>query len=1328
MPLNRLLPARTLAPCLASALVAGLLLGAAAPAAQAVRLKHRTLDPVPGSLLWDSPSPSFRGSGSHVLVQVRGPLTGNDRETARAAGLDLLQPLGEGLWIAAAKGRPDPKALPVDLLWSSPILPLDKRGPGVASGHYGGHSLLEDGRRVLQVVFHRDVDLEEAGRWLRGLGLETGSVIRTTHTWLCAADEAETALLLDTDEVLWVQETTPPLQSTNNGSRTRTHADIVQAPPYNLRGEGVTVTVYDGGLVDTGHAAFGGRAVVGASESGSVADHPTHVAGSVGCNHATYYGMAPACDIVSYEYEACDPNCLYDSPSDIEADHGEAIALYDTDVITVSLGANIYANGYPCDWQGDYENTSALIDGIVDGTLGREVIMTWAAGNERSSGSCGLTYESMSVPSGAKNPIIVGATVKNTSDTMTGFSSWGPTDDGRVKPDVCAPGENINSTLPGGGTGSMSGTSMATPITAGCVAQLVQAWRTYVPGADHLSPALAKTLLVQTADDRGPTGPDYQYGYGRINVEEAVDVLRFGQYLEDRVSQGVVREYSLAVAPGTSRLQVSLGWTDWPGAYLDVAELVDNLDLELVSPGQVSHDPWVLNPASPASAATTGTDALNNVEQVTVLNPEAGTWILRVTGTSIALDEQDFALAADGVLQAGNTGVIAGMVVSDDDGQPVPALVRALDLPAATLAGEDGVYALRLPLGRSVELECVHMDFLPAQAQVTAGPDTVWVDFSLEARPLASLQLAVLSGDTPLPHASVTVSNEFGSYGTHAVDTNGELALDLPGGASYDILVACSRDDSLYTELALPQEGAAYVLQLAGQSFLASEPDANGYQMVDQLDLHPLAPAWQWIEIDPAHGGSGTIMDFNADDQTLVLDLPFTFVHYGLSYTQLSVCGNGWVSMGATTEVEWRGDNGVPDAVGPPAIIAPFWEDLSPQQAASGNICWQYQPAEGRFVVQFDAIRQFNPATAFETFQVVLLDPAVHPTSTGNGQILIQYGELTDITEIAVGIENEAEDQGLLVYNNGEYHPNAPAIAEGTAILFTSVPSAGTARGQVVLFPADADLLAQVRVAVPGDTTGVDAQGNWLLDDLMPGQRPFRLIGPAGVETLVRVGVVPVADTLDIGSVTLWQLGAPENSQVVSVDGAEVSLAWQAPDWLGGLEGGNALGKDARVDEFHSWRVYRRDTGAGGQEFVRVGNNIADTTYTETLTLPGLYHYYITANYDGGESLPGEQLEVEATFTDVSRRPLPAEFYLSEAWPNPFNSSTGIRFGLPRPSQVRVAVYNLLGQQVQVLHDGPLGAGHHELHWDGSRFASGAYLIEYRDERGPQIRRLLQVK
>lgn len=1328
MPLTCSFPARALSRRLARTLVAALLLGLAASPALALRLKHRTLDPAPGSLVFTSPSPSFRGAGSHLLVKVKGPLATADREACRRQGLDLLQPLGEGVWIAGVKGQPAPGSLPVDLDWATPIEPADKRGPGVASGRYASYSLMDDGRRVLQVVFHRDVDLERAGEWLRSLGLPTGSVIRTTHTWLCAADEAETALLLDTDEVLWVQETTPPLQSTNNGSRTRTHADIVQAPPYNFRGEGTTVTVYDGGLVETGHAAFGGRAVVGASESGSVADHPTHVAGSVGCNHATYFGMAPACDIVSYEYEACDPNCLYDSPSDIEADHAEAIGLYDTDVITVSLGANIYSNGYPCDWQGDYENTSALIDGIVDGALGRPVIMTWAAGNERSGGSCGLTYESMSVPSGAKNPIIVGATVKNTSDTMTGFSSWGPTDDGRVKPDICAPGENIVSTVPGGGTGTMSGTSMATPITAGCVAQLVQAWRAYVPGADYLSPALAKTLLVQTADDRGNTGPDYQYGYGRINVEEAVDAVRFGQYLEDRVSQGVVREYTVTVAPGTSRLQVSLGWTDWPGAYLDVAELVDNLDLELVSPTQVGHDPWVLNPASPGTAATTGTDALNNVEQVTVLNPESGTWTLRVTGTSIALDEQDFALAADVTLQEGNTGVIAGTVMSDGDPVPVSAIVRAMDLPAGTVADADGFYALRLPLGRPVTIQCAHQDYLPVEAQVIAATDTIWVDFTLAPRPLAVLSLGVHNGGTPIPQATVTLSNEFGSYGTHSLDDQGQVSLDLPGGTVYNVLVACSRDDSLYTGLALPQEGAAYDLQLQGLSFLASDVDASGYLMVDQLDLHPLAPAWEWIEIDPANGGTGTILDFTGDDQTFVVDLPFTFTHYGQDYTQLSICGNGWVSMGATTEVEWRGDNGVPDAVGPPAIIAPFWEDLSPQQAASGNICWQYLSVDGLFVVQFSSIRQFAPVTAFETFQVVLMDPAVYPTNTGNGQILFQYGELTDISEIAVGIENEAEDQGLLVFNNGEYHPNAPAIAQGTAILFTSVPSAGAARGQVVLFPEDADLLAQVRVAVPGDTTGVDTQGNWLLDDLMPGQRPFRLIGPAGVETLVRVGTVPVADTLDIGSVTLWQLGSPENSQVVAVDGPQVTLAWQAPAWQTDTDGGSVTGKDARVDEFHSWRVYRRDTGAGGQTFVRVGNNIADTTFTETLALPGQYHYHITGNYDGGESLPGDELEVVAEFTDLDPRPLPAEFYLSEAWPNPFNSSTGIRFGLPQPSQVRVAVYNLLGQQVQVLHDGPLGAGHHQLHWDASRFASGAYLIEYRDERGPQVRRLLQVK
>ncbi|MCB9474114.1 MAG: S8 family peptidase [Candidatus Delongbacteria bacterium] len=1320
-------PPSRFARALCLALLAGLL---AAPAG-AVQLKHRTLNPPSGSLVWQGAAQSFRGTGSHVLVRVKGALDSAMRDQARSQGLNLLQPLGNGLWIAVASGSPDPHSLNLNLDWASPIDAIDKKGPGVRDGQYGPWSQLEDGRRVCNVIFHRDVDTQQAGRWLRGLGIPVGAHVNTSHGWTVGLDDAELQLLLNTDEVLWIQETSPPLEDTNNGARTRTHADVVQAAPYSFRGEDVTVTVYDGGLVDVAHSAFEGRAIIGTSESGSVADHPTHVAGSVGCNHSTYWGMAPACDIVSYEYESCTPNCLYDSPSDIEADHGEAINVHGTDIITVSLGANIYSNGYPCNWQGDYETVSALIDEIVDGSLGRSVIMTWAAGNERGGGPCGSSFSTMSVPSGAKNPIVVGATVKNTSDSMTSFSSWGPTDDGRVKPDVCAPGESINSTFPGNGTGNMSGTSMATPITAGCTAQLVQAWRAYVPGSERLSPALAKTLLVQTADDRGNTGPDYMYGYGRINVEQAVDALRLGHWLEDRVGQDEVREYSVTVAPTDSRLQVSLSWTDWPGAYLDLSELVDDLDLELVSPSQQLHAPWVLNPASPASAATTGTDALNTVEQVTVNTPEAGIWTIRVTGSSIALDQQDFAIVADLPLQADNTGVIAGMVSDSETSQGLEALVRAQELPGAVMSTVDGSYALRLPVGRNVTLECLHASYLTATQAVLVGADTTWVDFSLEARPSATLSLSMLNGASPLPGAAISISNELGQYGDFVCDEQGQLDVVLPAGTSYDVLATYSRDDSLYTDLSLEMGGSAHALQLEGLSFLPSDVDNSGYQMVDNLDIHPGAPDWAWIEIDPDLGGTGTVLDFSGDDQTQTITLPFTFTHYGVDYTTLSICGNGWVSMGTTTDNDWSGDPGFPDPDGPPAIIAPFWEDLSPQRPTSGNICWQYLADSGELVVQFTAIEQFTPTTAHETFQVILRDPSVWPTASGNGQILFQYGELDDITEIAVGIENEAEDAGLQVYNNGEFHPNAPAIAQGTAILFTSIASEGVAAGQVTLFPEDAELLAQTRVASLGDTISVNPDGSWMMDGLLPGQRPIWILGPAGVESVIRVGTVPVADTLWVPEVTLWQLGAPVNTQLVDLDGPLVTLAWQQPEWFLPPEvNGNAISKgpEHSVDDFLSWRVYRKNVSAGEPSFSLAASNLADTTWTQTLTLPGVYEYRVAGWYAGGESQPGDTITVEADFTGLDAVVLPLEFYLGEPYPNPFNSSTRIAFGLPVASHVRLAVYNLLGQEVELLLDGELGAGHHQVSWDGTRFASGTYLLGYRDDSGSHVRRLLQIK
>jgi hypothetical protein len=204
--------------------------------------------------------------------------------------------------------------------------------------------------------------------------------------------------------------------------------------------------------------------------------------------------------------------------------------------------------------------------------------------------------------------------------------------------------------------------------------------------------------------------------------------------------------------------------------------------------------------------------------------------------------------------------------------------------------------------------------------------------------------------------------------------------------------------------------------------------------------------AYSWTEISPERGGPGTALAFTVDDQTLAVGLPFAFRYYGTDHTTLSVCGNGWLALGSTSSTEWRGQ-AIPNAAAPNAVLAALWEDLSPQQAASGDISTWHDAAGGRFIVEFQTIRQYTPATAFETFQVILLDPAVHPTATGDGAVIMQWEQVGESDNATVGIENPAGSGGLQYFygrGNGLNTPGGTMPATnvapqaGLAVLFTT--------------------------------------------------------------------------------------------------------------------------------------------------------------------------------------------------------------------------------------------------------------------------------------------------
>jgi hypothetical protein len=242
---------------------------------------------------------------------------------------------------------------------------------------------------------------------------------------------------------------------------------------------------------------------------------------------------------------------------------------------------------------------------------------------------------------------------------------------------------------------------------------------------------------------------------------------------------------------------------------------------------------------------------------------------------------------------------------------------------------------------------------------------------------------------------------------------------------------------------------AIYTLQIGTvESTDPTGPDNYGYYAYDNSDVaYAEAPEYEWHLVDPEDGGEGTVISL-PDDQTEVIDLPFTFQYYGQAKNQISVCSNGWLAFEATDVDDFTNWN-IPAALGPYAMVAPYWDDLIgiPFDDGSGmhyhiRVGYDYFPAEGKFVIQWNgAVNRHNDSSP-ETFEVVLYDPDMHPTNTGDGIIQFNYQAVDNPDEngnyTTVGIENHTQTDGLAYSYSDFYAESAAPLADGLAIRFTT--------------------------------------------------------------------------------------------------------------------------------------------------------------------------------------------------------------------------------------------------------------------------------------------------
>lgn len=230
----------------------------------------------------------------------------------------------------------------------------------------------------------------------------------------------------------------------------------------------------------------------------------------------------------------------------------------------------------------------------------------------------------------SKNSLVVGSV--DTLDNVPAFVSRGPTYDGRLKPEVVAY--------------SVVGSSNSAALVSGVATLLQQQYRE--DNSSDMPSALVKTILINSAEDVGTEGPDFLTGYGNVNAWKSLQMLQGMQYFNGLVTDGNTASFVLAGIPADAvNLKVTLVWTD-PAANVDDFEaLVNDLDLRLVSGGASTTLPWVLDTNADAEdlakPATRGVDDLNNVEQVTIVNPETS-YTIEVEGRMV-IGSQDFYIA-----------------------------------------------------------------------------------------------------------------------------------------------------------------------------------------------------------------------------------------------------------------------------------------------------------------------------------------------------------------------------------------------------------------------------------------------------------------------------------------------------------------------------------------------------------------------------------------------------------------------------------------------------------------------------------------------------------
>lgn len=780
-----------------------------------------------------------------VLIQFTDSLRPEWRAQLEALGVELLRYVPDDTFVADLNGVAPAQIRALDFVgWVGAYQASHKMHRSLANS--GKNSLAKTaaddtiGVSVLLSPRAKPADAKETrNRFSR---LEQDSRLRSGTVLRGQIKRAQLQALAASRAVLWI-EPAPQIKLFDEvASRIvagdgPVHQTQMQSLGYN--GAGVTVAVADSGL-DSGdtnsmHPDIQGRvrALFYYGAPGQLEDaadehsHGTHCAGIVAGNGTTgetdengfLYGLgvAPGASLIAQRI--FDGVGGYAAPPSFETLTRDA----------KRAGADVGSNSWGDDTQGRYDISAMEFDELVRDAdalaLGDQPYIL-----EFSAGNAGPGYNTVGSPAVAKNVIATGASQNDRfnlpidefsiyadgRDAMADFSSRGPCADGRIKPDVVAPGtwiaslrsiyaDDNNAWWPiSENYMYQGGTSQAGPHVSGAAAIFVQYWRATHAGATP-SPALVKAALINSAtdmDDGFTTDavPNGDEGWGRVDLPALIGSSRNYDFTDQTtlLTNNGVFEKRILIGSSNEPLKITLGYTDEPGLPAALIALVNDLDLEVVSPdGHVFRGNRFADGESVPDA--TLPDTINNVEGIYLSSPAPGEYLVRVRGTRVVADvspttpavQQDFALVISGTFGTPGVGIVTfdrhvyrapdtiNLTLADYDlaGQPTAnVLVRSGAEPAGelrTLTARDstGVFTGSVTTATSPAvgiLQVAHNNTIEAVYN-DASPSATRI-FTAQA----DLQAPVISG--------VAATNQFGQVSVFC-STDEDAAVEVYFGA-----------------------------------------------------------------------------------------------------------------------------------------------------------------------------------------------------------------------------------------------------------------------------------------------------------------------------------------------------------------------------------------------------------------------------------------------------------------------------------------------------------------------------------------------------------------